>query len=346
MHYMSNAPEAIAGDVFDSIEGARGGHHGRHGRVSGFGDLIGTSIEDRIKAEVARQAAAQIIEGAKDALTSGLGFGLNFNPLHALKSAVRLSARPFTYQANLANRLLHKAAHARLPGEGGGGGRGGGGGGGGAPAPDDGGAPDGGGGDQQQDDATEGLMGALQSAGAASRISYLEGISPGFTARLAAQLRARRGQGGAPPGWRARARAAATPAPSASAGFSLSHLFHRAKPAGKLLVSATPGGTTALQAHAIATKALKSGALKPDHLKKAGALTKAGRKGDDKALVKIAGIKAAAAKGNPHAAVALDRLKLANCLQTGGHCKPGTPAGGALSQSYSQGLAALAHRHA
>lgn len=187
-------------------------------------------------------------------------------------------------------------------------------------------------------------MGALQSPGAASRISYIEGMFPGFTERLAARIRARKGAG-APPGWRARA-AAATPAPSASAGFSLSHLFHRAKPAGKLLVSATPGGTTALQAHSIATKALKSGALKPDHLKKAGALTKAGRKGDDKALVKIAGIKAKAAKGDPNAIVALDRLKLANCLQTGGHCRPGPSAGGRLSQSYSQGLAALAHRHA
>lgn len=341
MHYMSNTPEEI---VRGSLLGG------------GVDDLIGASIEDQIKAEVAKEAARQLVSSAREALLSGdldtaaacLGFGLNFNPLHALKSALRLSARPFTYQANLANRLIHGAAHMRLPGEGGGG-RGGGG----APAsaapdaaaPDPGAAPDGGGDDGSQaaadDGSTQGrLMGMLQSPDLNQRVAAIEGAFPGAIARFIARRghhhRGRRGphhKWQAPQGWRAQN--------AAAMGFSLRNLFHRAKPAGKLIVSATPGGTTALQAHALATKALKSGALKPDHLKKAAALTKAGRKGDDKALVKIANIKAQANKGNPHAAVALDRLKLANCLQTGAACKG---SGGQLSQSYSDGLRILASR--
>ncbi len=325
MHYMSNTPEAIAGDVFDSIEGAR---------ADDDGDLMGVSIQDRIQAEIAKQAAAQVIEAAKDALS---GFGLNFHPLRALKTGLRLSARPFTYQANLAHRLMHKAAHAKLPGEGGGGG--GGGGGGPAPPPDEGGQEGGGDEGGEQDSSTEGrLLGMLQSPGGASRISYLEGAFPGFISRIAARIRRRARRA---PSWRGR-----STAPAAAAGFSLSSVtkyLRHAKPAGKLLVSATPGGTTALAAHGIASKALKSGALKPDHLKKASALTKAGSKGDDKALVKIAAIKAAAAKGDPHAAVALDRLKLAHALNTG---KPVAGSRGKISQSYSQGLAALRTRRA
>jgi len=312
MHYMSNAPQMIdssSGDVFDSIEGARC-------------STMGLDLQDEIKREVARQAARQMIDAAKDAIS---GFGLNFHPLSLVKSGLRLSARPFTYQANLANRLIHGAAHARLPGEGGGGG-------GGAAAPAD--APPEGGGDAPADDSTEGrILGMLQSPGAASRISYLEGAFPGITAQLVQRLRhGRRGPRG---NWRMHG--------ADASGWSLNplNLFHKAKPAGKLLVSATPGGTTALQAHAIANKAIKSGALKPEHLKKAAALTKAGRKGDDKALVKIASIKAQAGRGDPHAQVALDRIKLAHCLQTGQVCKGG---GGTLSRNYSDGLAALRRR--
>ncbi len=305
MYYMSGTPSEVLGGGVDDLIGG------------------GLNLEDEIKREMARQAATQAINAIKEGLS-----GIGWNPLSTVKSALRLSARPFTYQAHLANRLLHGAAHMRLPGEGGGGG----GGGGAAPPPPDAPPPDGGdGADQPAPDSAEGvLMGMLQAPGGLSRISTIEGMFPGTLARFA---RRRRGMRGHHPGrdWRGHA----------VTGFSLKNLFHHAKPAGKLLVSATPGGTTALQAHAIATKALKSGHLKPQHLKKAAALTKAGRKGDDKALVKIASIKAAANRGDPHAMVALDRIKLAHCLQTGKPCRGG---GGALSQSYSDGLRVLASR--
>lgn len=101
-------------------------------------------------------------------------------------------------------------------------------------------------------------------------------------------------------------------------------------PLGKLLVSATPGGVTAMAAHSIATKALKNGNLKPAHLKKAGQLAKAGRAGDPKALTKIAAIKARAAKGDPAAEKALDTVKIAQCLQTGKYCGPTAGRGGGL----------------
>ncbi len=313
MYYMSGTPSEVLGGGVDDLIGG------------------GLNLEDEIKREVARQAATQAIQAIKDQLSGFFGF----HPGRMLKTALHASARPFTYQANLANRLVHGAAHMRLPGEGGGGG------GGAAPPPPDAPAPDGGDGADQSapEAAAEGvLMGMLQAPGGLSQISTIEGMFPGTIARLAQRMRHRgrmRGhhQGGA--NWRSHA--------SAAAGFSLNPAkwFHAVKPAGKLLVSATPGGTTALQAHAIANKALKSGALKPQHLKKAAALTKAGRKGDDKALVKIASIKAAANRGDPHAMVALDRIKLAHCLQTGKPCRGG---GGALSQSYSVGLRVLASR--
>jgi hypothetical protein len=99
-------------------------------------------------------------------------------------------------------------------------------------------------------------------------------------------------------------------------------------PMGKLLVSATPGGVSALAAKQIAAKALKNGNLKPGHLKKAGELTKAGRKGDPKALTKIAAIKAKAGRGDPAAEKALDTIKIAQCVQTGRYCGPTTRGGG------------------
>jgi hypothetical protein len=98
--------------------------------------------------------------------------------------------------------------------------------------------------------------------------------------------------------------------------------------AGKLLVSATPGGMSALAAKAIAEKALKNGTLKPAHLKKAGALTKAGRAGDPAALQKIGNIKARAGKGDPAAEKALDTIKIAQCVQTGRYCGPTARGGG------------------
>lgn len=93
-------------------------------------------------------------------------------------------------------------------------------------------------------------------------------------------------------------------------------------PLGKLLVSATPGGVTALAAKGIAEKALKNGNLKPEHLQKAGKLTKAGRTGDPAALAKIAAIKKQAATGDPAAEKALDTVKIAQCIQTGRYCGP------------------------
>lgn len=89
-------------------------------------------------------------------------------------------------------------------------------------------------------------------------------------------------------------------------------------PAGKLLVSAVPGGVAATQAHSIASKALADGTLKPAHLKKAGILARFARGGHRGSIKKIAGIKAAAGRGDPHAEVALDRLRLADSIQRGG----------------------------
>jgi hypothetical protein len=99
---------------------------------------------------------------------------------------------------------------------------------------------------------------------------------------------------------------------------SLEHLNPFSHPAGELLVSAVPGGVAAAEAHKIATKALKNGTLKPEHLKKAGSLASAARGGHKGSIKKIAQIKSAAGKGNPHAEVALDRLKLADSIQRGG----------------------------
>lgn len=107
----------------------------------------------------------------------------------------------------------------------------------------------------------------------------------------------------------------------AMSGFGLPSFLKKLNPfdhpAGKLLVSATPGGVTALEAHSIATKALKNGDLDPKHLKAAGALTKAARSGHKKSIAKIAKVKQLAGRGDPHAEVALDRLKLADSIQRG-----------------------------
>lgn len=109
----------------------------------------------------------------------------------------------------------------------------------------------------------------------------------------------------------------------AIAGFGmpsfLSKLNPFSHPAGKLLVSATPGGVSAIAAHKIASDALKDGSLDPKHLKAAGALTKAARKGHKKSIAKIARVKQLAGRGDPHAEVALDRLKLADSIQRGSH---------------------------
>lgn len=132
------------------------------------------------------------------------------------------------------------------------------------------------------------------------------------------------------------------PAPTAAAmGWSWSDLNPFKSKAGKLLVSTVPGGATAIQAHDIAAKALKNGTLSPEHLKKAGALAKAGRRGDKKALGKIAAIKHAAGKGNAHAEVALDRIKLAHSIQTGTRSPAGPAGGNAISRTFKAGLATI-----
>lgn len=93
--------------------------------------------------------------------------------------------------------------------------------------------------------------------------------------------------------------------------------FMKSKGAGELLVSSVPGGATAKEAHAIANKALKDGTLNPQHVKGASALLKKARAGHTPSMRKIAALKRAAGSGDPHAEVAMDRLKLVNTLQTG-----------------------------
>lgn len=106
---------------------------------------------------------------------------------------------------------------------------------------------------------------------------------------------------------------------AAAAGFGVPGFIQNFynKPAGKLLISAVPGGATALEAHAIAKAALADGSLNPDHLEAAGKITKAARAGHKPSIAKIAKLKHAAGKGNPHAEVAMDRLKLADSIQNG-----------------------------
>ena len=99
---------------------------------------------------------------------------------------------------------------------------------------------------------------------------------------------------------------------------ALERLNPFSKPAGELLVSAVPGGVAAKEAHDIAKKALANGTLKPAHLKKAGDLARAARSGHKGSIAKIAKLKGMAGKGNPHAEVAMDRLKLADTIQRGG----------------------------
>lgn len=126
-------------------------------------------------------------------------------------------------------------------------------------------------------------------------------------------------------------------------GWGLSSLNPFGSPAGRLLVSAVPGGVAATQAHDIAKRALRDGSLKPEHLHKASDLVKRGKHGDQAALVKIATIKHHAGRGDPHAGVALDRLKLAHSIHSG---QPIHNAGhqGKLRQHYQAG-SELMHLH-
>jgi hypothetical protein len=109
-------------------------------------------------------------------------------------------------------------------------------------------------------------------------------------------------------------------------------------PAGELLVSAVPGGVAAKEAHSIASKALKAGTLKPEHLKKAGSLARAARSGHKGSIKKIAQIKQRAGRGDPHAEVALDRLRLADGIQRGGTVEQSTTS---LRHLRNIGLASL-----
>ncbi len=116
---------------------------------------------------------------------------------------------------------------------------------------------------------------------------------------------------------------------------------------GRLLISAVPYGATALQARDLANAALRSGDLRPDHLKAAGELARRGRGGDDEALTKIAIIRAKAGRGDAAAEKALDTIKVAQVIQTGGRTRPGGGYGGGGGGHYHRaGLANLMRRNA
>lgn len=113
----------------------------------------------------------------------------------------------------------------------------------------------------------------------------------------------------------------------------------------KLLVSQLPGGAAAVAAHDIAVKAIKNGDLKPEHLHKAHQLVAAGKRGDRGALMKIAGLKKGAGRGNPHAEKALDTVKLAHHLQSGrGAGRHHHHPIAWLKNTYQSGLATIRHR--
>jgi hypothetical protein len=103
-------------------------------------------------------------------------------------------------------------------------------------------------------------------------------------------------------------------------GFHLSDLlpdFMKKKPAGELLISAVPGGATALEARNIANKALDDGTLKPEHVTMSSRLLQLAHLGHKPSLAKIAKLKQSAGRGDPHAEVALDRLKLIEAIRSG-----------------------------
>jgi hypothetical protein len=127
-------------------------------------------------------------------------------------------------------------------------------------------------------------------------------------------------------------------------GWGLSSLNPWGSSTGRLLVSAVPGGVAATQAHDIAKRALRDGSLKPEHLHKASDLVKRGKHGDQAALVKIATIKHHAGRGDPNAAVALDRLKLAHSIHSGQPIRQSHGHGGKLRQHYQAG-SELMHLH-
>lgn len=115
--------------------------------------------------------------------------------------------------------------------------------------------------------------------------------------------------------------------------------FLRSKPAGELLVSAVPGGATALEAKNIANKALGDGTLKPEHVSMASKLLKLAHLGHGPSVAKIAKLKQSAGRGDPHAEVALDRLKLVESIQGGRKTGPGTTS--SLRHLRNVGLATL-----
>jgi hypothetical protein len=124
-------------------------------------------------------------------------------------------------------------------------------------------------------------------------------------------------------------------------GFQMSDYlpsFMKSKPAAKLLVSAVPGGATAMEAHDIANKALADGSLNPTHVTMASKLLKLAHLGHKPSIAKIAKLKQSAGRGDPHAEVAVDRLKLVHSIQNGS-TTPQTATG--LGQLRRIGLATL-----
>ncbi len=100
---------------------------------------------------------------------------------------------------------------------------------------------------------------------------------------------------------------------------------------GRLLISAVPYGATALQARDLRLQIL-------------GQLARAG---DDEALTKIAIIRAKAGRGDAAAEKALDTIKVAQVIQTGGRTRPGGGYGGGGGGHYHRaGLANLMRRNA
>lgn len=115
------------------------------------------------------------------------------------------------------------------------------------------------------------------------------------------------------------------PRRSAMMGFGLANLnpFHRA-------------------AVTDAAQAVKSGELTKQHLAQAGALAKAGRAGNDKALIKIAKVTQAARRGDPNAKKAHKALTLAQTLQTRGrYVRPSRGSHLPLSSTYQAGVATI-----
>jgi hypothetical protein len=188
---------------------------------------------------------------------------------------------------------------------------------------------------QQVYDVNGRLLQGLRNLNPLARLRLLKKRAAGaVAARRARGLRGRRR-----PSWRGRSAAATSG--------SLASLAKRAYKGatsreGKTLISFLPYGATAVQAHSLATRALKSGDLQPQHLKAAGDLTRAGRSGNDTALVRIAAIKRQADQGDPAARKALDTLRIAHTIQTGQPVRNRSLA--RQGSAYNQGLAALMTR--